>query len=193
MASFWGWALFISIVFINIFWGKCLYFLILITQTLHSRYINQFIQKHCYFPLKTLHPGGFEPRSSVSQADAMTTAPRRFFRQKNCEKTNKFLSYIDIFHYFESKSPVLSTFFCESIIKYFFLQGLDLTTLKNLLTRPRRLFLNASIKFWTVSNNFFSRINYRFEKPWIRKNLGFDSFFRDERNFSTWSEAKKCK
>jgi hypothetical protein len=42
------------------------------TGTLHIKsHIN--IQQHCYFSLKIL----FEPGSSVPEADAMSTAPRR--------------------------------------------------------------------------------------------------------------------
>jgi hypothetical protein len=43
--------------------------------------LSQFSQQHCYASLKKPYTlAGFEPRSTVLKADAMTTAPRRHAR-----------------------------------------------------------------------------------------------------------------
>jgi hypothetical protein len=50
-------------------------FLFFNTQTLH---IKSKTQQHCYvIPKKPYTLAGFEPGSAVSEADAMSTAPRR--------------------------------------------------------------------------------------------------------------------
>jgi hypothetical protein len=59
----------------KLFFGPIPLFFLFNTQTMH---IKSTTQQHCYvFPKKPYTVAGFEPGSAVSEADAMSTAPRR--------------------------------------------------------------------------------------------------------------------
>jgi hypothetical protein len=76
----------VAVFFPNIFWGRCLYF----SFSTHKHKSKTHNSIGMFF-LKPYTMAGFEPGSAVSEAAAMSTAPRR---QGNCVFTAIIEAYV---------------------------------------------------------------------------------------------------